>query len=77
MTPEDFRSPEWRRFTKTLQDRLQELREFNDAFANSPEKTALIRGQISEVKRLLSLAPVVSERSSNLPFIGEDETSGN
>jgi hypothetical protein len=76
MTPEDFRSPEWRRFTKTLQDRLQGLREFNDSFANSPEKTALIRGQISEVKRLLSLAPVVSERATNLPLIGEIEPSG-
>jgi hypothetical protein len=77
MTADDLRSPTWRRFTKELQLRLQELREFNDASANTAEKTALIRGQISEVKRLISLAPVVSDRDSNPPFPGEIEPSGN
>lgn len=69
MTPQDIQSPVWRRFTKTLQERLQELREVNDAMA-SPEKTALIKGQISEVKRLLSLSPD-SERAND--FLPTDE----
>lgn len=77
MTADDFRSPTWRRFTQELQERLQVLRELNDSSANTEDKTALIRGQISEVKRLLSLAPVASERAHDLPFIGEVEPSGN
>lgn len=58
-----------------LQQRLQELREFNDALS-TPEKTALVRGQISEVKRLLALS-VDSTRAANLPLDGEIEPSGN
>lgn len=55
MTLDDIRSPIWRRFTKELQERLQELRELNDTpFAQ--EKTTLVRGQINEVKRLLALS---------------------
>jgi len=71
MTPQDIQSPVWRRFTKTLQERLQELREVNDAMA-SPEKTALIKGQISEVKRLLSLSPD-SERANDFLLTDEVE----
>ena len=66
MTLDDIRSPTWRRLTQELQERLQELRELNDSFGNSPEKTSLIRGQITEVKRLLSLAPA-SDRDDDHP----------
>lgn len=71
MTPQDIQSHVWRRFTKDLQERLQELREVNDAMA-SPEKTALIRGQISEVKRLLSLS-TDSERANDFLLTDEVE----
>lgn len=71
MTPQDLQSPVWRRFTQLLQVRLQELREVNDAMA-SPDKTALTRGQISEVKRLLSL-PTGSERADDFPQPGEED----
>jgi hypothetical protein len=70
----DFRTPTWSRFTKLLQERLQELRELNDASANTETKTALIRGQISEVKRLLAL-PESSARADDFPRDGEVETS--
>ena len=76
MTPDDLRSPQWRRFTQTLQTRLQELREFNDASANTELKTSLIRGQISEVKRILALSPE-SARDEGIPRNGDAATPGN
>lgn len=76
MTLDDFRSPQWRRFTQTLQERLQELREFNDASANNETKTALIRGQISEVKRILALSPE-SAGDDGIPSNGDAEPLGN
>lgn len=69
---EDFRSATWRRLTQTLEERLQELRELNDSPSHSPEKTALIRGGISELKRILSLA----EQASLSPAVDPDELAG-
>lgn len=69
---EDFRSATWRRLTQTLEERLQELRELNDSPSHSPEKTALIRGGISELKRILSLA----EQASLSPVVDPDELAG-
>lgn len=53
---EDFATTTWHRLTHHCQARLQELRELNDAVVHDQTKTALIRGQISEVKRILALA---------------------
>ena len=69
---EDFLSPTWTRLTQTLEDRLKELRELNDAPSFGPEKTALIRGQISELKRILSLA----DPASLSPAVSPEELSG-
>ena len=69
---DDFRSHTWSRLTKFLEERLPELREFNDSSANDPTKTALIRGQISEVKRLLALSPD-SAGADDFPLMGEVE----
>lgn len=69
---EDFLSPTWKRLTQTLEDRLKELRELNDAPSFGPEKTALIRGQISELKRILSLA----DPASLSPAVSPEELSG-
>jgi hypothetical protein len=55
MRQKDFSSETWNRLTKTLQARLQELRELNDQTTLSPEKTMLIRGQISMIKEILAL----------------------
>jgi hypothetical protein len=74
MTPEDLRSPVWRRLTQELQERLQFLRELNDAFGNSIEKTALTRGQISEVKRLIALSQE-SAVEADSPFTGAVDSS--
>lgn len=74
LTLDDLRSPVWRRFTQTLEERLQVLRELNDNPTNSDDKTALIRGQISEVKRLISLS-AESEVADGSPFIGAVEMS--
>ena len=57
---EDFRSETWRRLTKHLQNRLQDLRESNDIPSCDADKTALIRGQIKVVKEILDLADSVS-----------------
>lgn len=69
---EDFLSPTWKRLTQTLEDRLKELRELNDVPSFGPEKTALIRGQISELKRILSLA----DPASLSPAVSPEELSG-
>lgn len=69
---EDFRSSTWKRLTQTLEDRLQELRELNDNPSFSPDKTALIRGGISELKRILSLA----DQASLSPAVDPGELTG-
>lgn len=69
---EDFHSPAWKRLTQTLEARLQELRELNDNPSFGAEKTALIRGGISELKRILSL----SEEVSLSPAVNPDELAG-
>jgi hypothetical protein len=69
LKPEDFRSSTWKRLTQTLNDRLQELRELNDSPSYGPEKTAQIRGGISELKKILALA----EQASASPAVDPDE----
>ncbi len=69
---EDFRSQTWKRLTQTLEHRLQELRELNDSPSFGTEKTALIRGGISELKRILSLA----EQASLSKAVDPDELAG-
>lgn len=69
---EDFRSTTWKRLTQTLEQRLQELRELNDSPSFGTEKTALVRGGISELKRILSLA----EQASLSPAVDPAELAG-
>ncbi len=64
----------WRRFTQDLQLRLQELRELNDLIGNSQERTSVIRGQITEVKRLLALSEG-SARADDLRLLAEVDMS--
>jgi hypothetical protein len=56
MKQEDFRSATWKRLSKTIQDRVDELRKLNDNPSYGIEQTALIRGGISELNKILSLA---------------------
>jgi hypothetical protein len=67
LLPEDFQSKTWKRLTEMLEQRLEDLRESNDVPSYGPEKTALIRGQISMVKEILALgepsASPVEDRS--------------
>lgn len=72
LKPEDFRSTTWKRLTQTLEHRLQELRELNDSPSFGTEKTALVRGGISELKRILSLA----EQASLSPAVDPSELAG-
>lgn len=60
LKPEDFRTPAWKRLAQTIQDRVDELRKLNDNPSFGPEKTALIRGGISELNKILSLADEAS-----------------
>lgn len=69
---EDFRTQTWKRLTQTLEERIQELRELNDSPSFGTEKTALIRGGISELKRILSLV----ELASLSPAVDPDELAG-
>jgi hypothetical protein len=59
----DFRTDTWKRLVRGLSDRLQELRELND-IRHDEVKTAALRGQISEVKKILALADDVSASES-------------
>lgn len=63
---EDFRGDTWKRLKQTLTARLSDLRVQNDGDYDQ-QKTALIRGQISEVKRLLDLSPENSSTDTD-PF---------
>lgn len=56
LRPDDMTSPTWARLKKDLNARLDELRRMNDAPSLTTEQTALIRGQIKEVKRILALS---------------------
>lgn len=56
--PTDFHSDQWKRLTKFLEARLQELRESNDASLD-PVRTSEIRGSIKEIKRILDLTKTV------------------
>lgn len=69
MRPEDFRTPAWRRLSQHVNERIDELRKLNDNPSYGPEKTALIRGGISELSKILSLA----EEASLSPAVDPDE----
>jgi hypothetical protein len=71
MKPEDFRTDVWKRLTQTLEERLEELRQLNDNPSLGVEQTALVRGGIKELKRILSLA----EDASLGPLVDPDELS--
>jgi hypothetical protein len=60
MKPEDFRTPTWRRLSQLIDQRVDELRKLNDNPSFGPERTALIRGGISELNKILSLADEAS-----------------
>ena len=56
LSREDVRSPAWRRLAVMLKARIDELRQANDSPTHGPEQTALIRGGIRELQRILALA---------------------
>lgn len=59
-------SDTWKFIKKFLEEDLQKLREQNDKVTLDAEKTAAIRGQIKEVKRILNLE---NERPGGLKLI--------
>ena len=68
MRPEDFRTPAWKRLAQTIQERVDELRKLNDSPSYGVEQTALIRGGIRELNKILSLA----EDASLSPAVDPD-----
>ena len=73
MLNDDFTTGVWRRLTELLQSRLQDLRELNDSNTSS-DRTALIRGQISEVKRILDLPNSGSSGYAATPRKGDGQS---
>ena len=69
---EDFRTPAWKRLSQHVSERIDELRKLNDNPSYGPEQTALIRGGISELSKILSLA----EEASLSPAVDPEELSG-
>lgn len=51
----DFRSETWKAIEELANSRLDELRRKNDGQLD-PTQTAVVRGQIAELKKLLTLA---------------------
>ena len=72
MKPEDFRAPAWKRLSQHINARVDELRKLNDNPSYGVEQTALIRGGISELSKILSLA----EEASLSPAVDPDELAG-
>ena len=68
---EDFHSITWKRLSQHLDERIEELRKLNDG-PHDPVQTALIRGGIKELKKILALADDASAREAVSP----DELSG-
>lgn len=69
MKPEDFRSATWKRLSQLIENRVDELRQLNDNPSFGIERTALIRGGISELNKILSLA----EEASLSPAVDPEE----
>lgn len=69
--PEDFRTAAWSRLSQHISARVDELRKLNDNPSLNPDKTALIRGGISELSKILSLA----EEASLSQAVNPDELS--
>jgi hypothetical protein len=57
---EDFRSQAWKRLSQHINERVDELRKLNDSPSYGVEQTALIRGGIRELTKILSLADEAS-----------------
>ena len=70
---DDFRSATWRNLTKDLKERLDELRGINDTDRDE-RATAKLRGQISELKRILALADDASAGDDTAPGMVGDGT---
>lgn len=71
MRPEDFRTATWKRLSQLVDQRIDELRELNDTPSFGTEKTAQIRGGISELKKILALA----DEASASPAVSPEELS--
>lgn len=72
MKTEDFQTPCWKRLSKLLDERIDELRKLNDSMSFGPEETAAVRGGIRELKKILDLA----ESASSGPAVNPDELVG-
>lgn len=55
LNPEELGSSAWAKIKKQLEKDLQAYREQNDAH-KSPEETAMLRGRIMYIKKLLYIA---------------------
>lgn len=68
LSAEDMRSSAWHKIKKYYEERLQSLRMQNDSNQLTQEKTAQIRGQISEIKILLALGiPAPTHEAEEYP----------
>lgn len=72
MKHEDFLNQTWKRLSQLIEDRIDELRKLNDNPSFGTEKTALIRGGISELQKILALA----DNASASPAVSPDELIG-
>lgn len=55
LRPEDFQTGCWKRLAAAVENKLDELREKNDARLD-PGETAFLRGRIATLKTILGLA---------------------
>jgi hypothetical protein len=77
LSRDDVRSPTWKRLAVMLDARIDELRQANDSPTHGPEQTALIRGGIRELQRILTLADTsVSPAADPADMAGVSDPEG-
>ena len=64
LRPIDFDSVTWKRLAETVNARIDELRKLNDR-PQDADKTALIRGGIAELKKILALSTDSAKQGGN------------
>lgn len=61
---QDLVSPIWIRLREHLKEQLAERREYNDGLTLNDVETAVVRGEIKEIKRILRLGDPDAKRKA-------------
>lgn len=68
----NYRGADWNLITQILEDEIKGLRERNDSPALSAEQTAMIRGEIAALKKILWWPEQIRLERQALPSVESD-----